>query len=180
MRLGPLIKEIRTAKGVTLRKLANDVHVSYPYISQIENGRFYPSRETVENISKVLKNNKIIQTYDSEKKNLKDLVRRAKETGWRTYPQADSTKLLSEDHRFTIIQTHIQYWATNRGEINTKEEAAKTIETLDLPKNSEKKIIGLINNLKEKNLALQKEIKKTSEEIRFLISQDKINTDLIL
>jgi transcriptional regulator with XRE-family HTH domain len=39
MRFGEMIRELRTAKGLTLRALGEQVGVSHAYISKVENGK---------------------------------------------------------------------------------------------------------------------------------------------
>ena len=53
--LGEFIRELREKADLSLRELANKVVISPPFLSDIELGRRYPSDETLQRISKVLK-----------------------------------------------------------------------------------------------------------------------------
>jgi transcriptional regulator with XRE-family HTH domain len=53
--LGEFIRELRDKADLSLRELANKVDISPPFLSDIELGRRYPSDETLQKISKVLK-----------------------------------------------------------------------------------------------------------------------------
>ncbi len=66
--LGAKIKEKRKAKNLTQEQLAELVEIGTPNISYIENGKFYPTVETLEKICKAL-NVKPFELYmfDSEK-----------------------------------------------------------------------------------------------------------------
>lgn len=66
--LGAKIKEKRKAKNLTQEQLAELVEIGTPDISYIENGKFYPTVETLEKICKAL-NVKPFELYmfDSEK-----------------------------------------------------------------------------------------------------------------
>lgn len=52
--LGDKIKELRMAKGLSLRSLAGKVQKSPPFVSDIELGRRYPSDEVLQSIAQVL------------------------------------------------------------------------------------------------------------------------------
>ncbi|MBN1067145.1 helix-turn-helix transcriptional regulator [Clostridium botulinum] len=52
--IGNLIKQARTRKNITQKYLADKCLISRNYISDIENGRYSPSVETLVNISKIL------------------------------------------------------------------------------------------------------------------------------
>lgn len=58
MRFGDKLRELRRAKGLTLRALGGKVGVSYTYISKAENGRLdsgdYPSAALIRKLAKVL------------------------------------------------------------------------------------------------------------------------------
>jgi transcriptional regulator with XRE-family HTH domain len=49
--LGERIKELRMAKGISLRTLAGEIKKSPPFVSDIELGRRYPSDEVLESIA---------------------------------------------------------------------------------------------------------------------------------
>lgn len=52
--LGRAIKVLRTERGLNRRELAEDSEVSYPYLSEIENGRKNPSSRALLAISEAL------------------------------------------------------------------------------------------------------------------------------
>ena len=53
-KLGELIRSIRQQKGISLRKLAEKVNVSFVNISYIENGRIETSKSVLRSIAKAL------------------------------------------------------------------------------------------------------------------------------
>jgi transcriptional regulator with XRE-family HTH domain len=53
--LGSRIKELRKSRGLTQERLAEELGIDPKHMSRLEVGRGYPSFETLENISKVLK-----------------------------------------------------------------------------------------------------------------------------
>ena len=52
--LGKRIKEIRKSKKLTQEKLAELVNIETSSVCNIENGRYYPSAENLDNIMQVL------------------------------------------------------------------------------------------------------------------------------
>ena len=54
MDIGSKLKEVRSLKGMSLRKLAKGVDVSASFLSQVEQGKCRPSLETLERISAAL------------------------------------------------------------------------------------------------------------------------------
>jgi transcriptional regulator with XRE-family HTH domain len=58
MRFGDTIRELRSAKGLTLRALGEKVGVSYAYISKVENGKLdfgdYPSADLIRRLAAAL------------------------------------------------------------------------------------------------------------------------------
>ena len=52
--LGTRIKEIRKAKGLTQEQLAESIGIEIPSLSNIENGKTYPSSDTIEGLIQVL------------------------------------------------------------------------------------------------------------------------------
>ena len=58
--LGLLVRRLRKAKGLSLRKLAEQVDVSFVNISHIENGKVITSKTVIKQIAKAL-------DYDSDK-----------------------------------------------------------------------------------------------------------------
>ena len=55
MSLGERLRELRIAAGISLRKLAEAVEKSPPFISDVELGRRFPSDEVLASIAHVLK-----------------------------------------------------------------------------------------------------------------------------
>ena len=53
-KLGELVRKWRKEKGVSLRKLAEKVDVSFVNLSHIENGRIKTSRQTIKQIATAL------------------------------------------------------------------------------------------------------------------------------
>lgn len=58
MNFPELLKKLRTEKGVSIKKLAPDLDLSYTYISKLENSKSLPSREVIEKIAKYFKYDK--------------------------------------------------------------------------------------------------------------------------
>lgn len=58
MTFGNRIRELRKAKNLTLREVANKVKVNFTYLSKIENGKLdfgdYPSEDLIRKLAKVL------------------------------------------------------------------------------------------------------------------------------
>ena len=52
--LGNMIRKLRKAKGISLRKLAEEVDVSFVNIAHIENGRIKTSKEVLRQIADAL------------------------------------------------------------------------------------------------------------------------------
>jgi transcriptional regulator with XRE-family HTH domain len=52
--IGNIIKEARRRKNMTQQLLADKCFISRSYISDIENGRYSPSVETLLNLSRIL------------------------------------------------------------------------------------------------------------------------------
>lgn len=69
--LGKLLRELRKRKGINQEKLAEYINVEPATISNIENGKNYPSMINLENIIKVL-NVSFIEVFDFEHKNSND------------------------------------------------------------------------------------------------------------
>ena len=57
--LGKIIRRLRLAKGLSLRKLAEEIDTSYVNITHIENGRVKTSKKVLKQIAKAL-------DYDSD------------------------------------------------------------------------------------------------------------------
>ena len=69
--LGKRLRELRKRKGISQEKLAEYINVEPATISNIENGKNYPSMINLENIIKVL-NVSFIEVFDFEHKNSND------------------------------------------------------------------------------------------------------------
>lgn len=58
MQFGEKVRELRKAKNLTQRDLADKVQVNFTYISKIENGKLdfgdYPSRDLIRKLAKAL------------------------------------------------------------------------------------------------------------------------------
>lgn len=52
--IGGQIKKARCNKNLTQKDLANKASISRTYLSDLENGRYMPSIETISNIAKIL------------------------------------------------------------------------------------------------------------------------------
>ena len=52
--IGNTIKEYREKNGISLRKFANMLNVSFAYISYIENGKMIPSSAVIKKLAEVL------------------------------------------------------------------------------------------------------------------------------
>lgn len=51
MEFGELLKDLRKKKGVSIKRMAQDVDLNYTYISKLENARTYPSSKVIKKIS---------------------------------------------------------------------------------------------------------------------------------
>ena len=51
MSFGEVLKELRTSKGIGIKKMAKDVGLDYTYISKLENSKANPSSKVVGKIS---------------------------------------------------------------------------------------------------------------------------------
>ena len=69
--LGKRIRELRKRKGINQEKLAELISVEPATISNIENGKNYPSMINLENILNVLEST-FIEAFDFEHKNSND------------------------------------------------------------------------------------------------------------
>src|SRR5271170_7822693 len=49
---GQILRELRTKKGLGIKKLAPDLGVNYTYLSKLENGDLTPSEEVVGRVAK--------------------------------------------------------------------------------------------------------------------------------
>jgi len=66
--LGKRIRELRKRKGINQEKLAELIDVDPTTISNIENGKNYPSMNNLENLLEVL-NSSFTEAFDFEHKN---------------------------------------------------------------------------------------------------------------
>ena len=66
--LGKRLRELRKRKGINQEKLAELINVDPTTISNIENGKNYPSLVTLENLLDVL-NSSFMEAFDFEHKN---------------------------------------------------------------------------------------------------------------
>ena len=66
--LGLRLRELRKRKGINQEKLAELISVESATISNIENGKNYPSMQNLENIIKVLETS-FLEVFDYEHKN---------------------------------------------------------------------------------------------------------------
>ncbi len=66
--LGKRLRELRKRKGINQEKLAELINVAPTTISNIENGKNYPSLVTLENLLDVL-NSSFMEAFDFEHKN---------------------------------------------------------------------------------------------------------------
>jgi len=69
--LGKRIRELRKRKGINQEKLAELINVDPTTISNIENGKNYPSMNNLENLLEVL-NSSFTEVFDFEHKNSKE------------------------------------------------------------------------------------------------------------
>ncbi|QLY79209.1 MULTISPECIES: helix-turn-helix transcriptional regulator [Clostridium] len=53
--IGEIIKNARTSKNLTQQKVSDDTGISRNYISDVENGRYMPSVETLLTLAQYLK-----------------------------------------------------------------------------------------------------------------------------
>ena len=52
MSFGEVLKDLRTKKGLSIKKLAPEVGLNYTYISKLENSKVNPSPKVVKKISR--------------------------------------------------------------------------------------------------------------------------------
>ena len=51
MAFGVVLRNLRTKKGISIKKMAKDIGLDYTYISKLENSRVNPSSDVVKKIS---------------------------------------------------------------------------------------------------------------------------------
>lgn len=104
--LGDKIKELRMAKGFSLRSLAGKVLKSPPFVSDIELGRRYPSDEVLESIAQVLEVSfDELKTLDTRSSldDLKRLAQRDPEWGLAFRAVANKAESLSPEEFLKLI-----------------------------------------------------------------------------
>lgn len=64
--LGDRIRELRNERDLSLRELAKIVGVSAPFLTDVEQGRRFPSEDTLENLAGALRTNVAdLKTHDT-------------------------------------------------------------------------------------------------------------------
>ncbi len=76
--LGKLIRKLRKEKGLSLRKLAEKVDISFVNISYIENGRFETSEKVIKQLAKALDYDvdKLLAVADSVNEDIKKIIKK--------------------------------------------------------------------------------------------------------
>lgn len=54
MAFGAVLKNLRTKKGISIKKMARDIGLNYTYISKLEHSKVNPSSDVVKKISDYL------------------------------------------------------------------------------------------------------------------------------
>ena len=74
--LGKLIRKLRKEKGLSLRKLAEKVDISFVNIAHIENGRVVTSEEIIKQLAKALDYDvdKLLAAADSVNEDIKKFI----------------------------------------------------------------------------------------------------------
>ena len=79
---GPRLRELRHAKGLTLRQLAEAVGVDFTYLSKIENGKagYLPGAETIRSLAEALETDALdlLQLADKVPPEMESFARDAK------------------------------------------------------------------------------------------------------
>jgi transcriptional regulator with XRE-family HTH domain len=55
---GPMLRHLRSHRGMSIKRLAPDLGVTYSYLSKLENGDVGPSEEFVDRVSKYFEHDK--------------------------------------------------------------------------------------------------------------------------
>ena len=50
MNFGLILKNLRKKKGISIKKLAPELDITYTYLSKLENDKVYPSEEVIKRI----------------------------------------------------------------------------------------------------------------------------------
>ena len=76
--LGKLIRKLRKQKGLSLRKLAEKVDISFVNIAHIENGRITTSEEVIKELAKALDYDvdKLLAAADSVNEDIKNIIKK--------------------------------------------------------------------------------------------------------
>ena len=76
--LGLLIRKLRKEKGLSLRKLAEKVDISFVNIAHIENGRVVTSEEIIKQLAKALDYDvdKLLAAADSVNEDIKKIIKK--------------------------------------------------------------------------------------------------------
>ena len=76
--LGKLIRKLRKQKGLSLRKLAEKVDISFVNIAHIENGRVTTSEEIIKQLAKALDYDvdKLLAAADSVNEDIKKIIKK--------------------------------------------------------------------------------------------------------
>ena len=76
--LGLLIRKLRKDKGLSLRKLAEKVDISFVNIAHIENGRVVTSEEIIKQLAKALDYDvdKLLAAADSVNEDIKKIIKK--------------------------------------------------------------------------------------------------------
>ena len=76
--LGKMIRKLRTAKGLSLRKLAEVVDVTFVNIAHIENGRIKTSKKVLKQIAKALDYDidELLALADTIDEEVEDIIRK--------------------------------------------------------------------------------------------------------
>ncbi len=76
--LGKVIRDLRKKKGMSLRKLADKISVSFVNISHIENGRVETSEKVIKELAKALDYDvdKLLATADSINEDVKNIIKK--------------------------------------------------------------------------------------------------------
>ena len=76
--LGKLIRKLRKEKGLSLRKLAEKVDISFVNIAHIENGRVATSEKVIKQLAKALDYDvdKLLAVADSVNEDIKKIIKK--------------------------------------------------------------------------------------------------------
>ena len=76
--LGKLIRKLRKEKGLSLRKLAEKVDISFVNIAHIENGRVVTSEKVIKQLAKALDYDvdKLLAVADSVNEDIKKIIKK--------------------------------------------------------------------------------------------------------